>query len=116
MEGIKRYWITGLAVLLGVFLLFLAVAIAIDPDEQATSTAEQAFGVVVDGVLGLSLLGGLWLLRQGRGNQSVALGAVALGAVGGIIWFWMIFPPVIALVVIWFGVIRRGLVRELVAA
>lgn len=112
MEAVKKYWMTGLSVLLGLFLLFLAVAIAVEGDAEA-SAAETAFGVIVDVVLGVALLGGLWLLRQGRSSQAVALGAIAFGLIGGLIWFWMIVPPIVALVVLWFGVIRRGLVREL---
>lgn len=115
MEAVKRNWITGLAALLGLFLLFLAVAIAVEGDADA-STAEQAFGVTVDAVLGLSLLGGLWLLRREGASQPLALGAITVGSLGGVIWFWMILPPVIAVAVIWFAVIRRGLVRELAPA
>jgi hypothetical protein len=115
MEGLKRHWITGLAALLGLFLLFLAGAIAIAPDANA-STAEQAFGVTVDAVLGLSILGGLWLLSREGSSQPLALGAITVGALGGVIWFWMIVPPIVAVAVIWFGVIRRGLVRELAPA
>ena len=112
MDRIKRHWLTGLAAVLGLFLLFLSIAIAVESDPE-TSGGERAFGVIVDAVLGLSLLGGLWLLRRGGSHRSVALGAVVVGLLGGVIWFWMILPPVIALVVLWFGIIRGGLVREL---
>jgi hypothetical protein len=112
MEVAKGYWLTGLAVILGVFLLFLAIAIAFE-DEPESSGAETAFGVIVMGVAGLALLGGLWFLHSGRIPTSVCLGAIVLGLVGGLVWFWMVIPPIIALVVLWFGVIRGGLVREL---
>ena len=111
LDGIRRYWFTGLAVVLGVFLLFLAFAIGFDA--EPTSGPERVFGVVVDGVLALALLGGLWFLRSGRLPTSVSLGAIVLGLVGGLIWFWMVVPPIVALVVLWFGVVKGGLVREL---
>lgn len=115
MEVVKRYWITGLAVVLGAFLLFLALAIAF-ASEPGTSGQERAFGVVSMGVAALFLLGGLWSLRSGRLSTRVGLGAIAVGLLGGVVWFWMVFPPIISLVVFWFGVARRGLVRELSTA
>lgn len=115
MEAIGRYWITGLAVVLGAFLLFLAVAFAFE-NEPETSGQEKAFGVIVMGVAALALLGGLWFLRSGRLSTRVCLGAVVVGVLGGIVWFWMVIPPIIALVVFWFGVAKGGLVRELSTA
>ena len=111
MGFIKQNWITGLAVLLGLFLLFLAVAIGVENDPE-TSGAERAFGVIVDALLGLSLLGGLWLLRRDLVSTRVALGAVVLGLIGGVSWFWMIIPLLAALVVFWLGVVKGGLIRE----
>jgi hypothetical protein len=32
---------------------------------------------------------------------------------GGIIWFWMVIPLVVALLVLVFGIVRGGLQREL---
>ena len=115
MEVMKRYWITGLAVGLGVFLLFLAVAFAFEA-ESGTSGQEKAFGVIVMGVAALALLGGLWFLRSGHLSTRVCLGAIGVGLLGGFVWFWMVIPPIIALVVFWFGFARGGLVRELTAA
>ncbi|NNC91566.1 MAG: hypothetical protein HKN80_03645 [Acidimicrobiia bacterium] len=112
MEGLKRHWITGLAVVLGVFLLFLAVAIAFE-NEPTTSGQERAFGVVTMGVAAFALLGGLWFLRSGGLSTRVCLGAIVVGLVGGVVWFWMVIPPLVALVVFWFGIVRGGLVTEL---
>lgn len=115
METMKRYWITGLAAGLGAFLLFLAVVFAFEAD-PGTSGAEKAFGVIVMGVAALALLGGLWFLGSGRLSTRVCLGAIGIGLLGGVVWFWMVIPPIIALVVFWFGFARGGLVRELSAA
>lgn len=112
MEIVKRYWLTGLAVILGAFLLFLAVAIAFE-SEPETSGPEKAFGVIVNAVLGLSLLGGLWFLRSGRFSTRVCVVAIMVGLVGGVVWFWMVIPLIVSAVVLWFGVVKGGLVREL---
>jgi hypothetical protein len=113
MDWLRHYWITTLAILLGLFLAFLAIAIAIDDSNPEESGQEQAFGVVSMGLLAVALFAGLWLLRSGSVNTWVGLGLVAVGSIGGIIWFWMIVPPIVALLVLWFGVARGGLVREL---
>lgn len=110
MEGVKGHWLTVLAVILGLFLLFLAFAFAGD---QSQSGGQRAIGALVTGVPALALLGGLWGLGSGRVPVSVCTGAVVVGLVGGMIWWWMLFPTVIAVVVLWFGVIKGGLVREL---
>jgi len=112
MEVVKRHWITGLAVGLGAFLLFLAVAFAFEAD-PGTSGQERAFGVIVMGVVALALLGGLWFLRSGRVSPRVCLGAIGVGLLGGVMWFWMVIPPIVAFVVFWFGIAKGGLVREL---
>jgi hypothetical protein len=112
MAMMKRHWITGLAVVLGAFLLFLAVAFAVETDPES-SGAEQAFGVITMGVTALALLGGLWFLRSGGLSTRVCLGAIVVGLVGGIVWFWMVIPPLVALVVFWFGIAKGGLVTEL---
>lgn len=115
MEAMKLHWITGLAAALGAFLLFLAVAFAFEAD-PGTSGQEKAFGVIVMGGAALALLGGLWFLRSGHLSTRVCLGTIGIGLLGGVVWFWMVIPPIIAFVVFWFGVAKGGLVRELGAA
>ena len=114
MDWIRHHWITSLAVLVGLFLAFLAIAIAFDDDPEV-SDQEQAFGVISMGLLAIALFGGLWLLRSGRLNTWVCLSLIVVGLLGGLAWFWMVVPPILALVVLWFGVARGGLVRELAA-
>jgi hypothetical protein len=65
------------------------------------------------GVAALALLGGLWFLRSGRLSTRVCLAAIVVGLLGGIVWFWMVIPPLVALVVFWFGIVKGGLVTEL---
>ena len=111
MDVIRRYWITGLAGALGVFLLFLALAIGLD--DEPTSWQERVFGVFMTGVPGLVLFGGLWSLHTSRLTTPLSLGAIVVGVAGALIWFWMLIPPVVAIAVLWFGVFRGGLAREL---
>jgi hypothetical protein len=113
MDWLRHYWITTLTVLLGLFLAFLSFFFAIDDSNPEVSGQEQAFGVVTMGLFAVALFGGLWLLRSGRMNTWVGLGLIVVGTIGGIIWFWMIVPPIVALIILWFGVARGGLVREL---
>lgn len=108
----KRHWVTGLAVMLGAFFLFLAGAIAFEGD-AAMSWQERAFGAIAMGVAALALLGGLWFLHTGRLSTRVCLSAVTVGLLASVVWFWMVIPPIIAGIVFWFGVARSGLVREL---
>jgi hypothetical protein len=113
MNWLRNHWITTLTVALGVFLAFLGVAIGLDTSENASSGAELAFGVAAMGLTAAAIFVGLWLIRSGTGNPWIGLGLVAFGCVGGILWFWMLIPPLMAIVVLVFGVALRGLVREL---
>lgn len=114
VEAVTRLWLTGLALVLGLFQVFLALAIAFDTD-PSISGQEKAFGAIVTGAFALSLLGGLWFLRSGGLARRVCLGAIVVGLAGGVVWFWMLIPPLVALAVFWFGVVRGGLTRELAA-
>ena len=109
MEAVRQNWITGLAVIVGAFLLFLAVAIGLDGESTG---GERVFGLVSMGVPGLVLFGGLWGLRSGRLTRAVSYGAIVIGVIATLVWFWMVIPPIAALVVLWFGVVQGGLARE----
>jgi len=113
VDWLRAHWITTLTVLLGVFLASLAVLFGMDTSDPEITDAERTFGVVSMGLLAAAIFAGLWLIRSGRGNVWVGLGLVGFGSLGGIVWFWMIIPPIIALLVLVFGVALRGLVREL---
>jgi len=110
MEFLRRYRLTALAVIVGLFLVVLAVLFALDPDESA---GQRAVGALIAGVLALAVLGGLWLIRSGITPLSFASAAVAIGLVGSLIWWWMIVPALVALAVLWFGIVKRGLIGEL---
>ncbi len=59
MDWLRNHWITTLAVLLGLFLAFLAYLFAADSSNPEVSAQEQAFGVTVMGLTALALFGGV---------------------------------------------------------
>ncbi len=110
MDAVRENWITGVSMLVGLFLLLMTVGIGVD---DGSNTAERFFGVGTMGVATIAFLGGLWGLRSGRLSKVVSNAGIVVGVVGTVIWFWMVIPPIFALVVLWFGVVRGGLAREL---
>ena len=63
MESLREHWLTWLSLLFAAFLIGIGLLGAIDLDESAG--ARVAFLLVLV-PLGLALLLGLWLLREGR--------------------------------------------------
>lgn len=106
---LRNNWITWLALLNGAFLVFMAVGIGVD---DGSTTSERFTGLATMGVASVAFLGGLWGLRSSRLPKGVSLAGIVVGIVGTLMWFWMIFPPILALIVLWFGVIRDGLAAE----
>jgi len=99
--------------LVGLFLLFMTVGIGVD---DGSNTAERFFGMGTMGVAAIAFIGGLWGLRSGRLSKGVSQTGIVIGVAGTVIWFWMVIPPIFALIVLWFGVVRGGLARELATA
>ncbi len=110
MRGVTRYWNTGLAVFVGAFVVLLAVGLG---SSDTLTTTENVLAGLAMGVPGLALFGGLWNMRSGRFPVAVSYIGIVLGLGAAMMWFWMVIPPIAALVVLWFGVIRQGLAREL---
>ncbi len=113
MEAVRGNWNTGVAMLVGLFLVFMTVGIGVD---DGSNGAERFFGVGVMGVASIAFIGGLLGLRSGRLSKIVANAGIVVGVAGTLIWFWMVIPPIFALVVLVFGVVRGGLARELAIA
>jgi hypothetical protein len=108
----QKHWLTAATLLIVVFTLVLAVAFAVDVDNS--SAAERTFGGVVLGICGLALLAGMWLLREGRAMPVAYTLIVVVTLFVGVGFFWLLpIPTILAFVVIFFGVVRGGLVREL---
>jgi len=104
------HWLTALSVLLAGFLFALAPLSWIADNDQ--TTGERIAFAVLFGLAGVVLLGGLWVLRRG-GPVPLAYTMVVIGLIGAGMWWWMVLPTLLALVVLVFGVICGGLVREL---
>jgi hypothetical protein len=112
MTTLKAHRITALATLGVLFLWFIGIAFIAGFDDSRQTT-DVVIGTTF-GLVGVGLLAGLWGLRTGRLPLWVAhtLIVVAAIAVGAFFWLFLI-PLAIALPVLYFGVIRRGLEREL---
>jgi len=110
--AVKQHWITALALLTAAFLAFLSIAgfLASDPEYQ---TEDRVTGVLA-ALAAAAVIGGLWGLRTGRLRLWVAHTLIVLGSVFTAMFFWLFFvPTIIAATVIYTGVIKRGLEREL---
>ena len=114
MKMVRAYWITALTVVAAGFLAVLGVAFLAGAGEgdRAESVA-SGIGCVVGAV---ALVVGMWGLWSGRFGRRVANVLVVVGLVGVGLWWWMFVPAVVALVLLYAGVIRGGLGRELAAA
>ena len=108
----RRYWLTAIVVLIGASSIIgpLPVVVSEDP-----STVVRWVVVPLGLVLGVAVLTGVWGLHSGRFSETVSLSFVGVGSVvWGVGFFWMLLvPTVLALLLIWFGIVKRGPVTEL---
>ena len=103
MGAVKRHWITALSVLAAVFLVFFSVA-----------SRGSHHRRVVAALGALALVGGLLGLRTERLKLWMAHTLIIVGAVVTASFFWLLWiPTIIGLTVVYAGVIKRGLEREL---
>jgi hypothetical protein len=112
MDGFwKQHGNTTAALAMVAFCLFMAAAIGLETDD---TTSGRTTGAVVFGLCTVALLVGLWLIREGRATP-VAHALIVLAAlVPGVSLFWiLLIPTVLAFIIIYFGVIRGGLAREI---
>jgi hypothetical protein len=113
METVKDHWVTALTLLGTGFLVVVGIALIVTGGDD-NSGEVRAYGVA--GLLGaLAILAGLQGLRTGRPKPPIAYALIVIGMlVLGIGFFWFVLlPSVLALVVLYAGVFRRGLEREL---
>jgi len=111
--SIKQYWLTIVSGLVGALSVVLAVSVLLfNDDDTSTGYAVLLSLLILTGAL---MLVGLWWLRDGRFSETVCLSLVGVGLVAfGAMWYWMFFiPTAVALIVMWFGIIKRGLIVEL---
>jgi hypothetical protein len=113
MAAVRNHWITGLSLVSAVFMLATGTAMAVSGGEFDETGVRLFGGAAIVG--GVSVLGGLWGLRQSSVQPRFAYGLVVAGMVvlGGVYWWFVFVPPLLALAVVWAGVVKKGLVREL---
>jgi hypothetical protein len=112
-DAFRNHWITALAALSAAFLVATGIAMIVSGGEFG-ETEVRIFGVV-GSIAGLALITGLWGLRGGQLTRWVAHALIVAGLVvlGAGFWWFVFVPPVVALAVLYAGVIRGGLEREL---
>ena len=112
IAALKKYWITSLSVLAVGFLVFLSVAgfTASDPDY---TTEDRVTGTIA-AVGALALAAGLWSLHRGRLRPWLAHILIVPGLIFVGMFFWLfLIPTIVSLIVLYAGVLKRGLQREL---
>lgn len=112
-DALRKHWITGLSVVAIAFLVSTGIAMMVTGGEF-DETEVRIFGVV-GFIAGVALATGLWSLRAAQLNRSVAHALIVAGLVvlGAGFWWFVFVPPIIALAVLYAGVIKGGLEREL---
>lgn len=113
MTALKNHWITWLSIIAAGFMLVTGTAMTVTGGEF-NETEVRVVGIF--GVLGgLLALAGLVSLRSRLTNPTLAYGMIVLAmSILAIGYWWFVFvPPLVAVVVVWAGVIREGLSREL---
>jgi len=112
MTSLRTHWITAV-VGLSAGLLVLAGVGMIASGGEFDETEVRIYGVV-SLLGGLALTAGLWLLRSGAAASWISHSLLVVGIIvlGAGFW-WLLIPPVIALVLLYAGVFRHGLEREL---
>ena len=111
MDMVRGRWITALTAIAAGFLAVVGVALLVNPGDG--DYAEFVVWGVGSLVGAAALAMGMWGLRSGRVGRRFTSVLVVVGlAVVGMFW-WMVIPAVLALVVLYAGVIRGGLRREL---
>ncbi len=114
VDAIRAWWLTGLAALSAGFLLFVGVALILGPD-QGQGVSDRAFGAGFF-IAGVLLIVGLTRLRVQPGSVWIAQTLIVVGALAVAMFWWLLVPAIMAAVLIYAGVVRKGLQRELVAA
>ena len=113
MNWLQEHWMTALAVVAAGFLGVIGVAFLAGAGEgdRGEFVALGIGNLVGAGALGM----GLWGLRSGRVGVGAANALVVVGLIGVGLYWWMFVPAAVALVLLYAGVIRGGLGRELAA-
>lgn len=113
MKTLGAHWMTGLAVVAAGFLAVVGVAFLAGAGEG--DRAEFVALGISNLVGAAALAGGMWGLWSGRVGRRVSNTLVVVGLIAFGLYWWMFVPAAVALVLLYAGVIRGGLGRELAA-
>jgi hypothetical protein len=109
---IKGYWVTGLSLLLGLFMVFIGLLAAF-PSDEGDGLYGAAYGIL-GVVVGATILTVVYLLGSNRISPSRGrlLIAVSVG-VAAISYFWVVLPVILGTIIGWFGIHRNRTTTEL---
>lgn len=109
---IKDHWITALALIAAALQVFLCLAAVLTSDPEYQD--EDRVVSVITGIGATALLVGLWGIRSRRLPSRAANTLIVIGAVATALWFWLfLIPGIVGAALIYFGVMKGGLEREL---
>lgn len=107
MDYIRRNWISVLVMVVVVFYVALGTVWMFDPEQTG---GEKVVGFLLTFVPAAALLAGLRLARSG--NTPGTRSAIGLGMLPTLVFWWMIFPVLSAVAVVWFGLVKGRLVSK----
>lgn len=107
MDFVRRNWISVLVMVVVVFYVTLGTVWMFDPEQTG---GEKVVGFLLTFVSAAALLAGLRLARGGK--TSWAKIAIGLGMLPTLVFWWMIFPVLSAVAVVWFGIVKGRLVPK----
>ena len=113
MQMVRAHWMTALTVVAAGFLVVVGVAFLAGAGEG--DRAEFVLLGITNLAGAAALAGGMWGLRSGRVAGRVCNVLVVVGLVAFGLYWWVFVPAAVALVLLYVGVIRGGLGRELAA-
>lgn len=113
MKTLRAHWMTALTVVAAGFLAVVGLAFLAGAGEGDRG---EFVALGIGNLVGAAALAaGLWGLRSGRVGHRVSNVLVVVGLIGVGLYWWMFVPAAVALALLYAGVIRGGLERELAA-
>jgi hypothetical protein len=109
---IRGYWVTGISLILGLFMVFIGLLAAFpsDGDDGLFGAAYGILGVVC----GATILTVVYLLGSKRISPSRGRLLIAVGVgVAAISYFWVVVPVILGGIIGWFGIHSNRTTTEL---